>query len=435
MTISGFENIISIEQFEYCGMINKHEKCMFVCCVKENDVDFFLNLSESDCSFENDDFSFSGHIEEIAVSRDISGITVQVSCIGKTYKFDETVHNRIFQNTEKTLSDILSKIEGMSDVKHESISEKAIKGIILQDNITDWKFIIQMADVHNEYVFTGKNIFIGLSGNDTVELTEDNFIDYKYSLSSNGASLYCRIDKNIELGCCTNFKEKEMFLSAKKYILEHGKYYYEYYFSEKQEQHDELTINNNALLEAKVKENSDPDRMGKIQVEFVSNQIEDCMSDNAMWINGVSMYASKDMGVSSVPAIDDTVLIKIYNGTAIFLGSIRKEAFNESVQGAESKYILFDKDVFIEYSDKTLSIMNNKNKISFSADNMVVEIGDKTQMILEPSKIAIQSEKTAVELSSDLKSSTGKFIVEGENEISISATNVNIKGKSGVSIN
>lgn len=73
--------------------------------------------------------------------------------------------------------------------------------------------------------------------------------------------------------------------------------------------------------------------------------------------------------------------------------------------------------------------------IALSEDEITITSGDKSAIHSTKDKVLIQKDKAAIEITSDINASGGKFIVEAKGDTSISATNVNIKGKSGVSIN
>ena len=434
MKISGFENVISINEFEYCGKKDEHEVCHFVCNVRDSDVDALINLNDSDCKVEDDFFSFEGHITEVSLSKDISGNRIEVSLIGKSYLYDEETHNRIFQNPQKTISDILSSSGSMSDIKYAGRQEKIINDIIIQDNSTDWEFIKHLAHVIGENVFCGDGILIAAEGNDKVELSEEECIDFKYCIGRKGSHLYCRINKNLSIGSVVSFNNKIFILDSKKYILEEGQYYFEYCMIEK-DNNRRVAVHNEGLLEAVVKNNNDPDKMGKLQLSFESEDMEDCMKDNAAWIEQVSFYSSKEYGAVFIPAVDDKVLVGIKNGKAYVLGSLRTAAFNETYQSYKNKYMLLDDKVYVEYKDGSFTITNKDNTVSLSDKQVSFKIGEKTQMIMESGKAIIQIDKTAIEITGDISGTTGKVTIEAKNDASISATNVNIKGKSGVSIN
>ena len=380
-------------------------------------------------------FAFEGHITDISLSKNISENRLEVSVIGKTYLFDEEVHSRIFQNPEKTLSDILSCIGSMSDIKHTGQQDKVIEGIIIQDNISDWSFLKNLAHILGERLFSADSVFISANGTETIELTEEECIDFRFSVGRKESHLSCRLNKSLSIGSVLNFNGKTFVIVCKKYLFDEGQYYFEYELDEKKDTECNTIITNEGILEAIVKENNDPDKTGKIQVSFSSETMEDCMEENAAWIERECFYSSKSFGAVFIPAVDDKVLVRVINGKAYIIGRLRTEAFNEAYQSQDNKYIILDDKVFIEFKEGSISIINNDNNISLSDKQVSINLGDKTQMLIESGKASIQIDKTTIEITGDISGASGKIMIEAKNEASISATSVNIKGKSGVSIN
>ena len=435
MKISGFENVISIEQFEYCNRVDEHERCHFVCYAREKDIDSFIKLCDSDCKIEDDLFTFEGCITDISLSGDISGNRLEVNVIGKTYLYDEEVHSRIFQNPEKTISDILSSTGSMSDIKHMGQKNQVIEGIIIQDNISDWSFLKYLAHILGERLFSGDSVFISANGTENIELTEEECIDYRFRVGRKESHLSCRLHRNMSIGSVLHFNRKTFVIVCRKYVLDEGQYYFEYELDEKKDAECNLKIINDGILEAIVKDNNDPDKTGKIRVSFSSETMEDCMEEDAAWIERECFYSSKSYGAVFIPAVDDKVLVRVRNGKAYITGSLRTEAFNEAYQSQDNKYIILDDKVFIEYKEGSIAVTNKENKISLSDKNVSIKLGDKTQMLIESGKASIQIDKTTLEITGDISGTSGKIIMEAKNEASISAASVNIKGKSGVSIN
>ena len=434
MKISGFENIIAIEEFEYINKVNEHERCTFVCYVKEKDIDTLVNLVGSDCEYENEQFYFLGHIVEVIVSKDISGVRIEVNAIGKTHLYDIDKHYRIFQSSDKTLSDILSKLESMSEVKHMTEQEEPIQEILIQENLSDWEFAVYLAKTCGEYIFPGDKTFIGNHNSNELTLVEKDLIDYKYISNINSMELVCRINKNINLGDTVIYSEKKFYVSQKRYILEQEQYYYEYYLLEIKE-YNRSKICNNAFLEAIVKDNNDPDRLGRIKVSFENEGVEDCMEEDAVWIERECFYSSKGFGAVFIPAIRDKVIVKISDGKGIVLGSLRTEPYDEVFQNQDSKYILIDKDTFLEYTNGSLSIVNKDMKINLLDKKITLNIGDNTGLVIDSESMNIQINKSVLDFSNDWKLSTNNYILETKRDTSMLSNNINIKGKSGVNIN
>lgn len=435
MKITGFENIISIEKFEYCSAANEHEYCRFSGFVKEQDVDAIIGLVDSDSDFEDDDFKFKGHITEITIHKDISGVYIETTAIGKTCLYDQEKHSRIFQNEEKTFADILSFVESMSDLKHEVKRERTIKEIIFQNDETDWHFVKRLANRFGECIFAGGSPFIGKFGRKKVTLNEKDLIDYKYCVSSGITRMYCRVRRSMDLGDLIAYSNKDFFVSEKKYLMDKEKYDFVYTLTELIDDAANLIDEINVFIEATVTNNDDPDKKGRVQVSFGNEIVEDCMKDSRLWISRDSVFSSKGFGTVLIPSVDDKVRVHIYRGNATVVGCVREEPYFETYQNCNTKYIILDDKVFVEYTDGCLAFHNHDNKLELSEEGISAEIGDKAVIAVLKDKVSVQINKTSVEISSDINATSGKYFVEAKNDASITATNVNIKGKSGVSIN
>ena len=435
MKISGFENIISIEKFEYNANIDAHEYCDFSCYVKEENIDSLVTLVDSDILFEDDDFKFRGHIIEISYSKDISGCSIEVKSIGSTYLFDLDKKNRIFQNEEKTLSDILSFMESMSEVKVEGDFDPVFVDVIYQDNETDWKFMCRLCKSIGVHIFVGNNVFIGKYGTNTSKkIEEKDCIDYKLSATLLGTCVYCQLKNTLLLGDKVDMFGKNLVVIEKRYVLENEKYYYRYILKEISEE----IMNkekNDVYIDAIVIDNNDPEKRGRLQVSFELEGVQDCMKDSPLWIERLHSYASKGLGTVFIPNVGDKVCIHICNGKAYVIGSVREEAYAEPYQDSNNKYLLLSDKVYVEYKEGVISLFNKGNKIEVSEENIIFSVGDKSTVVSEKDKVCVVIDKSVVEISSEVKVKADKTIIETKSEASITGNSVNIKGKSGVSLN
>lgn len=406
MNVSGFENIISIETFEYYVRVDGHEHCDFSCYVKEEDINSLMLLVNSEVLFDNDDFKFSGYVKEITYSKDISGCLAEVKTIGNTCLFHQNKKKRIFQNKEKTLSDILSFMESMSDIKYQDNNE-TIKHIIYQDDETDWEFLCRLCKCMGMHIFVGKDVFIGKHGfGNSEKIVEEECVNYKYTLSVEGSFLNCQLKKNLYLGDKIDIFEKHFFVIEKRYKLVKAEYRYIYILKEiTEEKIIREEKKEKVYLEAKVINNNDPERKGRLQVNFETEKIEDCMKNSPIWINRLDLYATKERGTIFVPNVDDKVYVHICDGAAYVIGCIREESYFEHYQDCNSKYLVLDDNLYFEYQDGIVRFVNQDNKIEITKDAINISVGETTRLISE------------------------------KDELCVAATNVNIKGKSGVNIN
>lgn len=435
MKASGFENVISIEKFEYYATVDAHEHCDFSCYVKEENIDYLVSLVDREVLFDNDDFKFSGHITAVSYSKDISGCFVEVKSIGNTYIFNQDKKKRVFQNEEKTLSDILSFMESMSDVKIEGDYDPVLKDMIYQNNETDWEFMCRVCKSIGAHIFTGKNVFIGkYSSGNSKEITEKECIDYEYTSSIEGAFLNCQLKNNLYLGDRIDIFGKHFGVIEKRYKLVNQQYIYMYVLKEIA---DEIIVceKNDSYIEAVVIDNDDPDRKGRLQVTFETDDIQDCMKDSPIWIERLDLYASKGLGTIFIPNIEDKVRIHLYDGKPYVIGCIREEEYSEHYQDSNNKYLLLSDNIYFEYKEGKISLFNKDNKIEVSEDIISISVGDQSTIVSEKEKICITVDKSIAEISSNIKVKADKVVTEAKTETSVTAAKVNIKGKSGVSIN
>lgn len=435
MNISGFEKIICIDKFEYQNNIDKHESCSFAAFMKEQDMECAMSMVDKDIEFSDDSFKFIGHVTDVEVSNDISGLYIEVKTIGKTYLYDQDRYSRVFQQSDKNISDILSHMKSMSDIEVQVKDEPVIENIIFQNNETEWKFIRKLVNRFGLHIFGQEKPFIGKYGSTQIEIQEDQLIDYKINASHKQSFMTCRIDTSIDMGSQVTFSDKQYYVASKKYILEKEKYYYEYKLFEIQDDTEIQKQEINSYLYAKVTDNNDPDNMGRLQVIFENDDIEDCMKDSPVWINRLDIYASKGLGPVYIPKVDDIVRVHLYDGESVIVGCVRTEAYNAPYDKSDDKYFLIDEDVFFQYGEGKITLQNKDNTVELSDEEIIIRAGDKASILTTKDRVLVQKDKSAIEITSDINMSSGKMIVETKGEVSIKGTDVNIKGKSGVNIN
>ncbi len=435
MKISGFDYIISIESFEYLNCVDNHELCSFSAWMKEEDLDKALANSDCDIDFEDDCFKFTGHVTDVSVSRDVSGIFIEVKTIGKTYRSDQEHFSRIFQQEDKTISDILSRMKSMSDIEFQYKDDPTIKDIIFQNDETEWAFIKRLINRFGLHLFSSESPYIGKYGIDKSEINNDQLIDYRFTDNSNSSYLFCRTDISLSIGTQIKYMNKEFYVSVKKYVLDKGKYYFEYKL-------DQISTNLeikkdlvNEYLYAEVTNNNDPHKRGRLQVDFGNENIEDCMKDSPMWIDRLDSYASKGSGPVFIPQIGDIVRVHLFNGDGKIVGCVRSEAYSSPYDDCNFKYLLLDDDIYIMFGDGKITVHYKEEVVALSEDEINIAAGDKAAIHCSKDRVLIQKDKAGIEITSDINATGGKFIVEAKGDASVSATNVNIKGKSGVSIN
>lgn len=435
MVISGFEKIISIDKFEYLSSIDRHAVCSFSASIRAEGAEAALKMAGRDIRFEDDSFKFTGQVDEVAVYNDISGVFIDVKAVGKTSLCDKDKHRRVFQQGDKTVSDVLSYLRSMSDIVFRCSEDPKIESILYQNDETDWKFFVRLINRFGIHIFPQEKTFIGKYGPNQTELKKESLIDYKIIAGSNKSTLACRTDRALDLGCRVNFSGKQYYVGSKKYVLERAKYYYDYVLYEIKADAAAEESSVNAYLYAKVTDNDDPDKKGRLKVNFENDNTEDCMKDSPVWIDRLDMYASKGFGPVFIPQIGDTVRVHLYNGDSKIVGCVRTDAYGSPYESCDHKYLLLDEDTFIRYGDGKITIRRKENIVEVLGEEILIASGDSTAVSASSDKLLIQTDKAAIEITSDINASGGGFIIEAGGEASISGSSVNIKGNSGVCIN
>lgn len=433
MKISGFESIVSLNSFEHQIKVNCHEFCCFRVSVAEKELKTLMGTVGSECNIEDDAFKFSGIITEVSSVYDVSGIELTVLVEGKTRKFDIEAKYRVFQDEKKQFSGILKKLN-MPEIKYKGANQLEIKPVIVQDNETDWTFVKRLASAYGKYVFPGEKPWVGEPADSGLSIADEDIITMRNSMNIKQSSIECLLKKKLEFGKRVSFAGKKYWVDSIIYKMEREEFFYTYHLIEEQNDNAEYVEHKPYYLIATVKDNNDPDKKGRVKVEF-KEPYEDAMKDASIWIDCNSLYASKDTGIVAIPSVDDTVLVNIYNGVCRVESVSRTDAYNEKYTDCNTKYLIFDKDTYMSFNGENFIFDNSKLKLEISKEKANLSFGDKLRFQISDNLLKLETDKTQMEFASEVKISTKGLCFDGGSKIETSASSVVIKGKSGVSIN
>ena len=443
MKISGFEGIIAINSFLYTQAINMHEKCIFSVCVQEEDISTFLGLVGQDCSIEQDDnfydsFKFSGIIDSVTFSGFIEKNQLTVVVLGKTVKFDEDVHYRIFQNPEKKISEILNCME-LDSVSCNLENERQINDLIVQDKESDWDFLNRIRNYYKFTIFPGEQIWIGGPKKDNYSLKRDDAVFIEFCSNRNGDSLWYRGKTALDFGSTVSYEDKNYFVDEVKYQLINNGYLKFYHLVEIIEARNYVSQPCYRLI-AKITDNNDSEKKGRVKVDFENSDdadsIKDVMKDSGIWLETNSTYASKNLGFAFVPLIEDKVVVEIQNGIGRIVSLLRDGAFDEHYEDPNHRYLFLPNDTYIDVGDECVIFDNTKVKCVISKKSVEFSFAENVKCLIEDSHISLHTKKAKFDMAEEININANKFGVDKVNEINMKASSkVNIKGISGVSIN
>ena len=410
MKISGFENIICIDEFVYRLAVDEHEECNFTVSVSDRELDSCVGQLGNKCTVENGDFKFCGTVTEISVRRYFSSNSLDVKIKGDTIKYDNEPKYRIFQNENKTASDILN-CTSMSEAVCFLEQDKNIKEIIVQHNETDWDFALRLAHYLNKHSYPGE----------TVPLREKK------------SECSCTTRKNLNFGGKVNINGKVFTVDEYIYRLVKEEYIKEYHLTEYCSDYINGTLPCYTLT-AKVKNNNDTDKKGRLQLEFME-PYEDTMKDQPCMIEMDSLWASKSNGLVMIPSVDDIVIVAINDKTARVTAVKRTEAFGEAYEDCNTKYILINKNIYALWNEEKLHIKFG-DKIEIIVDEeSISNINDKSLVRINEKGIYLDTGKTQAQFEDGTKLKTDSLEIEAQKKAGITSAKVDIKGNSGVNIN
>ena len=454
MKISGFDKIIiSVERFEYQSCVDRHETCFFSAWIKKEDADAARGMAGKDVDFEDEEnhFKFTGHVTDVATSKDISGVRIEVNSVGKSYLYDQDKVSRVFQNGEKKLSDILSELKSMSDVDYQCKEDPVIKSVLFQDNETDWSFFVRLVNRFGYRLFPQEKTFVAsYDDQGKTDLKEEDLIDFKLTTGEKSSSMVCSVAQSLNLGCRVTYSGKEYYAVSKKYVLEHERYYFEYELREVTKDSEVKPDPTNVHLYAKVTDNKDPEQKGRLRVSFENKDFQDCCDkesrpivadsckkDKQVWIDRMDAYAHEGLGPIYIPLVGDVVRVHLYRGDARVVGCVRTGAYGAPYKEdkCNDKYLLLDKDVYVQFSEGKITVCNKENQAQISEEEIFIKSGDKAVVSVTKDKIVIQRDRAEIKLTSDIQASGQKFTVQANGNASIKGSKVKINGTSGVSLN
>lgn len=434
MKISGFEKIISVDTFVYLQTVDRHIECRFTVSVDDKELVSCTNQLGESCSIEHDDsFNFTGIVTEICVEEGIYTNRLDVTVCGATVGFDNEEKSRVFQNKEKKISDILEKI-GMSGVSFKAKEDNEIEEIIVQSKETDWDFAVRIARYLGYHTYPCDSTWIGNPLDETLSVDERDVISCRFTLRKENSECVCILRKKIKFGQKVSFRNKTFFADTIRCEKIKEEYVTQYHLSEYPQKvvGHELSC---YTLYAEVTDNDDKDRKARIRVKF-EEPFEDVMSDNAMWIETDSMWASKDKGIVCVPLIGDIVIVNITGKLARVSASRRIDAVDVRCRDCNGRYIFFNDKNYAEFDKDKMLISFNDKKVELTMNNEgILLVCEKDSVKIGMGMIKLKTDKTNIEISSGTTIGTSALEIDGNSKIAMKATKVSINGTNGVSLN
>lgn len=441
--ISILNSDYSIEEFCLEKKYNEHSFCRFRIVVTEEEIDSTLLSIDRELSIidDNESIIFNGFIYSVNIGVGNSGIT-EITAYSNSMKSDVVRYNRIYQNPKKKLSDIvelMNRDSGNNNLICEIKSgcDKEIEYPVIQDNETNYQFIVRLASECGLFVMDADSstqkciICDGTSENSASVSSDDIFTlnkiwvkDTVGCCSVNG--IIINLEKSLAQGTTVTITGSDGNIS--KYVvysinikLRSAKYFYEYTLFEK----SKLPLNvpsdcaDRIFLEAEVTDNNDKDNYGRIQVRFIDEVFRDMDSDKGkQWIEWRTPYSAKSGGIVFLPEKQDIVEV-IYSRKRFISGS----ALRKKANGKNTAFLPLEKDLSEADKNKYIAYLDKK-RISFTDKEMELRYDENT-VVMNDKKIVITVDKSIISVDSESISITvdGAGIIIKKSDIKINADN------------
>lgn len=431
------DKFVSIERFEFQSAIGNHDRCEIVAVINEKDAGNFKGLLNKTVGLKDKDFDWTGIVTESELMSRVDGIYVRVRLDGLTVKHDKDFRNRIFQQPKKTVDDIFGamKLKGVALIGDGK--NKEVPGIIIQDGETDFAFLKRLTAALGLKLFAESKGTLKFTAGEFLSNAQKNLNSNKIKIWSqtecaNGNRLVLSTDENLNVGEKISVGGKT-FIVEKKRIVNESTRFVQYCHLKEIKKSDAKPSTVEKILSATVVENNDPDKRGRIRVDFLQ-PFEDALKDDRAWIAMSNDFSSEGKGFIFIPNSGDTVSVCVRDGEGIYISARRDKTIGAPFDTPDKKYLILGDKQFIEFNDDAFIIRNNDATITVGKEKVEIAVGDN-KFAVDKNRIVSEVKKTAVELTDAVKVKSGEIKIEGRSALEMSAGSVKIKGRGGVDIN
>ena len=466
MKVTGFEKIERFKDFSLIKNRGEHSFCKFSFMATRFD-DYSELVGKSVKIIEDNRNLMFGIVEEVKFVTGNTENIVKVTIISKSSELDKKKMSRIFQKEDQTYKEILDEISRKIGYELNvpiSLKEAELAHPIIQKNETDYNFIKRLLyEAYSELIIVDvgidKIINVGYIDDSTYEIKSNEVISMELSLNEKGSEIVFVIQGGVK------GLEFRQFVDIGKKVCWQGKSYIINFFEvEKVEgvyrykckaicdfeiEASDKNQSQQLLLKAKVVDVDDPNKYGRVRLEFLGDNIEDMTTDNKVWNNVLTSYTAKNGGFVFVPDVDDVVEV-IWNGIEfVVIGCLRQEPLAERYQDVKLKQIgnLYDKNIC--FAEDKLEITSKETTVTLLDEEVQVLVKD-SMVTISKDKIDVDTSKSKVQINNDITIDTGKvhvdtdemennvkkkYVCESRNITLNSSSTVTIAGKTKVSIN
>ena len=433
MQIKNFAKIEFLKTFELIKRVGEHSRLNFSASIVETAADNCLESTGKIISVTTDDNMplFFGRVESVEVENFFGSSEINVSCVSLSILSDENFKTRIFHNPDKKISDVLSNsrlaLESCNLKLSADVADLKYPNVILQNKETNFQFISRLAKSIGQNFFVVDTIqptdiiLDSCTKKSAREIKRKQIISERRVKVGKSFKSFLKTDKFFDLGQVVTVEgnSKEFVIIGVKISLEHEIYVYRYELAENKMSPPKISdapiSAKTVKLHAKVKNTNDPKNLGRIQVNFDDNFIEDTDEKNPLWIPYRTPYSGKNGGIVFIPDKGDSVEVFFTNEEIYCVAALRENPLAEECQKIAEKYIGNNTRQRIFFKEKSLELFSDKFKIVMDERGIELVV-DKNSIVMNKQGILFQTADSKISLAKDLSAQIGgKIELQSQN--------------------
>lgn len=371
---------------------NAHTKTTITASLKDWDYPETLEKFISQCvTVENDTTILcSGIVTQLETEYLPHEKLVTLHLLSATISCDEIKLSRVFQSTNKKISDILVYIKNKSgkvdSIQIPSEYDSEIPLLMIQSRETDFEFLLRLSRQFSLHLFVddSKREKIGISlekhSNGTpISLDLEELTVHSSKMYQEESFLLIEYSQFLQQGSTVIFQGKtfvifETTISYEKHV---ARYLYLLYSSNCGE--NDTTNSDNKLYDlgrCNVISHEDPQRLGRLQVEFLD--YEDALPEVLPWFPYLPNVTEKDAGFICYPRQGEIVRVFGQNENAYVIGCQREVEIstdinfnaNDTIQ-FQNKKVNFSQE-HLQFKINTTETSWTESELNHSSDNFTV---------------------------------------------------------------
>ncbi|MHA4987665.1 phage baseplate assembly protein V [Cetobacterium somerae] len=431
---------LSIKELKITREINNHSYLKVKGLIKDEKGESYLNMIGSSIQLKvEEDSIFTGYIENINLEKTLRDSYIEIIAVSNSKKIDQQKKSRIFQNSQKTYEQNVDYME-IKEVEVQfletQIAEKKIENPMVQYEETDFIFLKRTIGIEGSFLIpesksNGEKIWIGKRNGESHKI-ENNI----YTISKTENSKYLKVtlqNKFYELGDILELNEEKYFIIQSQVEYKNSFFFCTYEAIDKYRELSSIKENSqNLKLLGRVKENEDPEKKGRIQIEFEI----DSDKGNEYWYKPILPYSGENMGIYYIHQKGDKVVVD-FTGLEfpVVLGTVRESGTDNLKNPKEINITSLLDKIFISMDHEQIQVIKEESGI-FMKEQKITTQNEDVLMQLEKEVDFQTNDGGRVSLGKEVKMKSERLEIDTNGSVQIKGGQSEIKiNSSGIDLN